>query len=351
MASLQTPLCHVLKIDTPIVQAPIGPATNPTMTAAVSNAGGLGMLAFLRRDANDVRRLVSETHELTDRPFGANFILRGLEETDDRLDACLESGVDVVSFHWTAPFEYVDRIHSAGALVMYTVGGSEDARRAVDAGVDIIVAQGWEAGGHVRGIVATMALLPSVVDAVSPVPVISAGSIADGRGMAAALMLGADGVWIGTRFVASEEADVDPSYQERIINAAETGTLLSTKIFNGGWPVAGRTLRNSTVEQWETAGSPEVGQRPGEGEVIASGPDGEPVERYSAIGPYTGVTGDLEGLSNWAGQGVGLVKRVQPAADIVREITEEAIAVLKKARTLIQEQHSRLSRLICGAVE
>jgi len=93
-----------------------GPRTNPLMTAAVSNAGGLGMLAFLRRDADDVRRLISETHELTNRPFGANFILRGLEETDDRLDVCLESGVSVVSFHWNEPYEYVDRSHDADTI-------------------------------------------------------------------------------------------------------------------------------------------------------------------------------------------------------------------------------------------
>ena len=336
MASLYPPLCRVLNIDTPIVQAPIGPATNPTMTAAVSNAGGLGMLAFLRRDAADVRRLMSETHELTSRPFGANFILRGLEETEDRLEACLESGVAVVSFHWDEPYEYVARIHAADTLVMYTVGSAEDARRAVDAGVDIVVAQGWEAGGHVRGEVATMALLPRVVDAVSPAPVISAGGIADGRGMAAALMLGADGVWVGTRFIASEEARVDQSYKQRIIDATETDTLFS-EVFAGGWDAAGRALRNSTIEIWEAAGRPEAGQRPGEGEVIAKGVDGEPVERYSAIAPYAGVTGDLEGLSNWAGPGVGLVNRIQPAAEIVREITEEAVQVLRKASSFIQE--------------
>ena len=337
MASLQTPLCHILHIDTPIVQAPIGPATNPVMTAAVSNAGGLGMLAFLRRDADDVRRLIGETLELTDRPFGANFILRGLEETDDRLDACLESGVTVVSFHWNEPYEYIDRIHDADTLVMYTVGSAKDAKRAAASGVDIIVAQGWEAGGHVRGDVATMALLPTVVDAVSPVPVISAGSIADGRGLAAALMLGASGVWIGTRFVASEEATVDLSYKDRIVKASEIGTILSSKVFNGGWDAKGRALRNSTVEQWEASGSPEVGRRPGEGEVIAMGANGEPLDRYSAIGPYPGVTGDLEGLPNWAGQGVGLVNRILPAADIVKEITEDAVRLLENARTLIYE--------------
>jgi len=316
------------------VQAPIGPATNPKMAAAVSNAGGLGMLAFLRRDADDVRNLITQTHELTDRPFGANFILRGLEETDNRLQACLEAGVSVVSFHWDEPYEYVERIHAAGTLVMYSVGSAEDAAKAADAGVDIIVAQGWEAGGHVRGEVASMALLPRVVDAVAPIPVISAGAIVDGRGIAAALMLGADGVWVGTRFAACEESTVDPSYKERIISASETGTLLS-KAFSGGWDANGRALLNSTTEMWEAAGRPALGERPGEGETIGHGADGEPIERYSAIGPYEGVTGDLEAMSNWAGQGVGLVNRVQPAGDIVQELSEDAVRVLRKANSLI----------------
>ena len=333
---MQTPLCRILNIDTPIVQAPIGPATNPALTAAVSNAGGLGMLAFLRRDADEIRRLISGIHERTDRPFGGNFILRGLEGTEARLESCLESGVSVVSFHWDDPYEYVNRIHAADTLVMHTVGNAEDARRAVDAGVDIIVAQCWEDGGHLRGEVATMALLPRVVDAVSPVPVISAGSIADGRGMAAALMLGADGVWVGTRFAASEEADIDPSYKERIIKASETDTLLS-KVFNGGWDAAGRALRNSTIEMWEAEGRPGDGERPGEGDVIAQGTDGARIARYASIGPYTGVTGDLEALSNWAGQGVGLVDRIQPAAEIVRELAEDAVRVLGKADRLIQD--------------
>ena len=187
-----------------------------------------------------------------------------------------------------------------------------------------------------RGEVATMALLPRIVDAVSPVPVICAGGIADGRGLAAALMLGADGVWLGTRFAASTESTIDQSYKERIIKATETDTLLSN-VFSGGWDASSRALRNSTTEMWEAAGRPPTGQRPGEGEVIARGRDGEPVVRYSAIGPYSGVTGNLEGMSNWAGQSVGLVDRIQPAAEIVKEIVEEAVQVLRKAENLIKD--------------
>ncbi len=154
--------------------------------------------------------------------------------------------------------------------------------------------------------------------------------------MAAALMLGADGVWLGTRFAASTESTIDQSYKERIIKATETDTLLSN-VFSGGWDASGRALRNSTTEMWEAAGRPPTGQRPGEGEVIARGRDGEPVVRYSAIGPYSGVTGNLEGMSNWAGQSVGLVDRIQPAAEIVKEIVEEAVQVLRKAENLIKD--------------
>ena len=149
-------------------------------------------------------------------------------------------------------------------------------------------------------------------------------------------MLGADGMWIGTRFAASTESTIEQSYKERIIKASESDTLLS-KVFNGGWDASGRALRNSTTKMWEAAGRPPAGQRPSEGEVIAHGADGEPVVRYSAIGPYSGVTGNLEGMSNWAGQSVGLVCRIQPAAEIVKEIVEGAVQVLRKAESLINE--------------
>ena len=121
------------------------------------------MLAFLRRNADEVRRLISETRELTDRPFSANFILQGLDDARERIYVCLETGVGVVSFHWHERGEYIDRVHAADALVMYTVGSAEEAWQAVDSEVDIIVAQDWESGGHVRGDVVTMALLPRIV--------------------------------------------------------------------------------------------------------------------------------------------------------------------------------------------
>ncbi len=160
--------------------------------------------------------------------------------------------------------------HEGGAIVLHTVGDVAEARRAVDAGVDVIVAQGWEAGGHVRGEVATMALVPAVVDAVAPIPVVAAGGIGDGRGLAAVLMLGASAGWLGTRFVMSAEAPALPPYRDRLAAADATSTVYSS-VFDGGWPDAPhRTLRNSTIEMWEAAGRPPPGERPGEGETIGN---------------------------------------------------------------------------------
>ena len=193
-----------LGIELPIVQAPMGGAVGPALAAVVCNAGGLGMPVLWRADADTMRQQIREMHTLTSRPFGVNLVLDFPQE--ERLAVCLEERVPIISFFWRDPSHLVPRAKEGGAIVMHTVGSAADARRAVDAGVDVIVAQGWEAGGHVRGSVATMPLVPAVVDAVSPAPVVAAGGIADGRGLAAALALGAAGAWIGTRFLASNEA-------------------------------------------------------------------------------------------------------------------------------------------------
>ena len=253
----------------------------------------------------------------------------------ERLKASLEEGAQVVASFWDDPSPYVDLVHSAGALMMHSVGSVEEARAAVDAGVDVIVAQGWEAGGHVRGDIATLALVPRVVDAVAPTPVVAAGGIANGRGLAAALALGAVGAYVGTRFIVSEESAAHPLYKEKIIKADESDTFYST-LFDIGWPDAPlRTLRNSTVAMWEDAGRPSSGQRPGEGEEIAKRGDGGSVIRYSSGTATSDVTGDIEALPLWAGQGVGLVTRVQPAAEIVHELAEEAESVLRHCAGLV----------------
>ena len=161
----------------------------------------------------------------------------------------------------------------------------------------MVVAQGWEAGGHVRGTVATLPLVPSVIDAVAPTPVVAAGGIADGRGLAAVLALGAGAAWIGTRFLASTEAAIHPHYRERVLQASAADTVYLENLFDRGWENAPhRVLRNRTVEQWEAAGRPAFGQRPGEGEAIARSSAGAPVVRYQAHTPSAGTEGEIEEL-------------------------------------------------------
>jgi len=327
---MRTSLCDLLGIDQPIVQAPIGSAATPGLVAAVSEAGALGMLASTW--PADPAAQVRETRELTSRPFGVNLVLEW--DQHERLDVLLEAGARIVSLTWDSPDEYVERIHDAGGLVLHTVGSAEEARRAVGAGVDAVVAQGWEAGGHVWGGIATLPLVAAVVDAVD-VPVVAAGGIGDGRGIAAVLALGASGAWLGTRFLLAEEAPVHDEYRQRLLAADERDAVWVPDLFDRGWEHAPhRVLRNSTVVAWEAAGRPGFGARAGEGEVVARGADGREIVRYSSALPLAGQHGDIEALSLWAGQSVGLVHDVAPAAEIVRRLVAECDDALRRLATL-----------------
>jgi NAD(P)H-dependent flavin oxidoreductase YrpB (nitropropane dioxygenase family) len=307
----------------------MGGAAGPALAAAVSNAGALGTLALWGADTEALRRQVRETRAHTSKPFAVNLNLEFPQE--ERLDACLQEGVPIISLFWREPSALVARAKAGGATVLHTVSTAKEARQAVECGVDVVVAQGWEAGGHVRGTVATMPLIPAVVDAVGPIPVIAAGGIADGRGLAAAMALGASGAWIGTRFLASEEVAIHPHYRERLLRATEDDTAYLEELFDIGWPKAPhRVLRNSTVAEWEAAGRPATGKRPGEGEVVATSKSRGPIVRYRSYTPAADADGNIDALSLWAGQSVGLVHKIQPAADIVREIDREARAILRR---------------------
>jgi NAD(P)H-dependent flavin oxidoreductase YrpB (nitropropane dioxygenase family) len=326
---MQTALCKRLGIELPIIQAPMGGAVGPALAAAVSNAGGLGMLVPWRADIDTVRRQIRETRALTSRPFGVNLVLEFPQE--ERLAVCLDERVPVISFFWRDPSSLVPLAKAGGAIVMHTVGSAADAKQAIGCGVDIVIAQGWEAGGHVRGTVATMPLIPAVVDAVSPAPVVAAGGIADGRGLAAALALGASGAWIGTRFLASHEAAIHSRYRERLLQANENDTVYLENFFDIRWPNAPhRTLINKTIQAWEAAGRPPIGKRPGEGEVIGTSRSIGPIVRYQSYTPGADDDGDIDAMALWAGQSVGLVSTVQSAAEIVRQIADEANAVLRR---------------------
>ncbi len=324
---MRTPLCDLLGIEAPIVLAPMGGAVTPTLAAAVSNAGALGLLPLSWTPPDEIATVVHETRQQTERPFGVNLGLAW--DQRERLASALAAGVRVVSFFWGDATDIVGEARDAGAIVFVTVGTADEGRAAAAAGADVVVAQGWEAGGHVWGTVSTLALVPRVVDAVAPVPVVAAGGIADGRGLAAVLALGAVGAWVGTRFLAAAEAAIHPDYRRRLLAAGEDDTFYST-LFDGGWPDAPhRTLRNSTVEAWERAGRPPAGSRPGEDDEPATRPDGSRISRYAAATPTAAMVGDVEPLPHWAGQGVGLVTREESAADIVHGLITEAENVIR----------------------
>src|SRR5918994_6667361 len=268
MTDLMTPLVRRLGLEVPIIQAPMGSAAAPELVGAVTEAGGLGLLALTWLTDRQAQRHIQRVRQLTDRPFGANLVLDF--PVASRLAVCLDEGVPVISTFWGDPAGVHRQIRAEGRLHMHTVGSVEEALRAADAGVDVIVAQGWGAGGHVRGTVGTMALVPAVADAVAPLPVVAAGGIADGRGVVAALALGAQAVWLGTRFLTADEAFTHEAYRRRVITATADDTAYGY-CFADGWPgAAHRTLRNVTLARWEAAGSPSTPHRPGEGDVVAT---------------------------------------------------------------------------------
>ena len=259
---LTTRLCRELSIEHPILCAPLGGGmAGPELAAAVSEAGGLGLLGMGGVPARVIREQIRDTRRRTSKPFGAGLLLPLLEGGE--VDACIEERVSVLLFFWGDVAPHVEKVKRAGIRVFAQVGSVEEAKAAAAAGVDAIVAQGFEAGGHVRGTTSLMTLIPAVLQAVAPLPVIAAGGIATGRGMLAALGLGAEAVSMGTRFVASEESRAAPEYKQRIVRARAEDTV-HTMLFDIGWPdAAHRVIRNKAIDEWEAAGSPPSGQRPG----------------------------------------------------------------------------------------
>jgi nitronate monooxygenase/enoyl-[acyl-carrier protein] reductase II len=309
-------------IDLPIVQAPVGSAAGPKLVAAVSEAGGLGMLALTWQTPEQARRNIRRTRELTTRPFGANLVLDF--PVEDLLTVCLDEGVPIISTFWGDPSRVNARVRGAGALHLHTVGEVAEAVHAVAGGVDVVVAQGWEAGGHVRGATSTMALVPAVVDAVGRVPVVAAGGIAEGRGVAAVLALGAQGAMLGTRFLATTEAVTHEVYRQHLVTATGVDAVY-TRCFDGGWPHAPhRALRNATLRGGEAAGAPAPPHRPGEADVVAVDATGENHYRYEDLMPLPGMTGDLADMALYAGQSVNLVHEVLPAARLIHDMAGQA---------------------------
>jgi NAD(P)H-dependent flavin oxidoreductase YrpB (nitropropane dioxygenase family) len=250
---------------------------------------------------------------------------------DDHVKVCVEEKVPVVSFFWGDASRFVEPVHAAGLKVVDQVGSVEAAKRSAKAGVDIVIAQGVEAGGHIAGEVSTMALVPRVVDAIAPTPVVAAGGISDARGLVAAFALGAEGVVLGTRFLATPEANAHAAYKQRVLESTEEDTVRTT-LFGYGWPNAPhRTLRTRFVDEWlsqEARGSEERRDEPVVGETTLGGRRLE-VRRFMGFPPGADTTGDIESMSLLAGQGVGLVNAIKPAAEIVKELVDSASRIIQ----------------------
>ena len=329
---LKTRICNLFGIEFPIVSAGMGGIALAELAAAVSEAGGLGTLGLAAFGREGIHNEIAAARARTRKPLAANLLVPFLRP--GIVEAVADTGVDAVTFFWGDAREHAEAIrlvHRANAKVIWQCGGVEEARWARDAGADAIMAQGFEAGGHVRGEVTTLALVPEVRDAIGDLPLIAVGGIADGRGLAAVLALGADAAAFGTRFLASIEAAAHPMYKDRIL-AAHASDTIHTTLFDIGWPDAPhRVLRSQTVEQWEAAGRPQSGKRPGEGVTIASSrrADAEiPLVNYTVMPPADYIEGELDRLPFYAGQSCSLVGEVLPAGEIVRRIAAEARAVI-----------------------
>src|SRR5690349_11213985 len=304
---LKTRFTEAYGLSTPIAQAGMAfVGMTPDLAVAVSHAGALGSLGVGLLPPPASTPTTAAIRAGTSRPFHVNLITSLTDEA--RIDAVCEAAPAAVSFHWGHPSRtWIDRLHAAGSKVFEQVGSVDAAKRAVDDGVDVVVAQGLEAGGHNYATLPTFALVPLVVDAVAPALVLAAGGITDGRGLAAALMLGADGAWIGTRLVATDESGAHDGYKERLVAAGATATV-RTSLFGPETPDFNpmRVLRNRVDDEFPQQPPPGT-PRPVIGRTSLGGPEID-VPRFSNLVPMRGVTsGDLDEMPLLAGQGVGLI--------------------------------------------
>jgi NAD(P)H-dependent flavin oxidoreductase YrpB (nitropropane dioxygenase family) len=314
---LHTRITELLGIQHPIVLGGMGTGTANQLVAAVSAAGGLGILSATWLDAAEQQAEVEAIRRHTDRPFGLNHLLCFVDEARFAASLALRPRVLSTAWPWsTQPLRpYFDRAHDRGALVMHMVSGVPEAERAAESGADIVVAQGTEGGGHV-GWMGSMVLAPMVARAVAPIPVLAAGGVADGAGLAAALALGAEGVLLGTRFLATPEAPVPEGFKRTLVESDGHDTLLTEipDIAAGRvWPGAmSRVQRNRFVERW-------------------AGREWELRRVRDQVGPELAAArrrDDIEEYTLGTGQTAGLIDAIEPAGQLVRRIAEQAEQII-----------------------
>jgi len=372
--SLHTPICELLGIRYPIFLAGMGGASTPRLAAAVSNAGGLGILGAAACQPDELRAWIAETRRLTDKPFGVDTLLPAsvrrakpeaakgpspldqvpkLQEFarefmakeglalphvdrpaqahgaaapaqrrpvfskdffDAQMDVVIDERVPVYAAGLGDPGPWLDRLHKNGTVVMAVVGAVRHARKVAQSRVDLIVAQGHDAGGH-NSPVGTMALIPQVVDAVAPIPVLGAGGITDGRGVAAAIMLGAQGAWIGSAFLATEEAGIQDFQKQAIVDSDEENTVVSRSVT--GKPA--RLIRSKWTQAFAESGHEAL---PMPFQSVVSGP----VLLAGTIAKRADI------VPGFAGQGIGMIKSIRPAREVLAEIVAGAEKVLAGAQ-------------------
>jgi NAD(P)H-dependent flavin oxidoreductase YrpB (nitropropane dioxygenase family) len=331
---IHTRICDLLGIVHPIVLGGMGTATTAPLVAAVSNAGGFGTLGTSAFNAASLDTEVAAIRERTEKPFGINHLLFQIQE--DMFAVTLSAKPRVAAFAWARKDqnlrEYFQRAHAAGSTVMYMAGEVPEALRAADAEADVIVAQGTEAGGHV-GWMASLPLLPMIVKAVAPLPVLSAGGIADGRGLAAALALGADGVLLGTRLMATPEAPIHPNFKQAIVESdghdtvlTEIPDLASQRV----WPGAmSRAQRNGFIERWS-------------GREWALRQNAQEVGRQVAAAR---AAGDINNASLSFGQDAGLIDSIKSVREVIQDIIGEAEDIIKDRLPSLLRQSGESNKL------
>ena len=319
---MRTRLTEMLEIEHPVMLAGMGGVSYHRLAAAVSEAGGFGCLGASTMGSDEMVEEIAKVRELTDKPFGVDLLTAVPDRLEGDVRKIIDGGAKVFVAGLGVPTEVVKLLHDHGLLVISMCGKVMHARRAVDAGCDVVVAQGTEAGGH-TGQVATMALVPQIVDAVGDrVPVVAAGGIFDGRGLAASLALGADGVWVGTRFIATPEARAVPGYKDKLLATAEDGTIV-TRGYTGK---TCRVVRNEYTTYWD--------DHPGElqkfpMQVMKSMNDGA-----NHLGGDENTPVDPEREFMPAGQGVGAIQELVPAGELVHRFVAEAEQALDRVQSL-----------------
>lgn len=319
--AIHTPLCDLLGVKYPIMLAGMGGVSYAELAAAVSNAGGFGTLGMAGREPEQIREEMKKVKDLTDKPFGVDLLAAVPESLERTADIMIEEGATAFISGLGVPTNILDKLHGAGMKVMNVCGTVKHAVAGEKAGLDGVIAQGTEGGGH-TGKVAGMALIPQIVDAVKTIPVVAAGSIIDGRGLAAALAFGATGVWMGTRFIAAKESHAGDMYRQVIVEAKDTDTIV-TRCYSGKTM---RVFNNPYVQDWESRPQ-DIQPFPIQAGISV---------RNEAMGGIGGQTENLDpDKSCFAmGQSAGGVHDVLPAGDIVRRLMAEAHAAIARVSAI-----------------